>query len=440
MRLRHLVYVVFVVSGLTGLTYQVIWARWLGLVFGSTSASVSIVLSSFMLGLALGSWLAGRWLPRCATPLRAYGWLELGSASQPDQWSRMIAPTSSSAGSAPGGLVPAEPCGESNGRTVVRAGTEKLLVCPICHEVDTADEFPGSTGAPRRFPVVRCVRCSLVLQKYRPTEDELEGPQRTAFGRPQRRFNAAVESAVRLARSSRVRLATRLMPPKGRVLDVGCGRGLFLSLLRARGYRVRGTELSSLTASNAIPGVPIDLGDLRVGQYPEDHFDLVSIWHVLEHLRSPDETLAACFRSLRPGGSLLVAVPNYASVQARLGGEDWFHLDLPRHLFQFSEGTLRSLLCQSGFVIDSIRTGQWEMDPFGLLQTALNRIGLRHNALYDVLRNCEEDRRDLSALYRCAMLALLPLGAVAVLVSAVLRLLGRAGTLIVIAHKPAEPV
>ncbi len=74
---RHWVYVIFVVSGLTGLTYQIVWARWLGLVFGSTTASVSIVLSGFMLGLALGSWLAGRWLPRCAAPLRTYGWLEL---------------------------------------------------------------------------------------------------------------------------------------------------------------------------------------------------------------------------------------------------------------------------------------------------------------------------------------------------------------------------
>ena len=317
---------------------------------------------------------------------------------------------------------------------------EKRLACPICHMVDSVDEFPGAVGPARRFPLERCLSCGLVLQKFLPPDEELELAQRGAYGQPGRRFRRGGELAVRLARRTRVRLAKRLLPPGGHVLDVGCGRGLFLRLLRDRGYRVRGTELSATMAAHACQEVPTDFGELRVGQYPDGYFDLVSIWHVLEHLRSPDTTLAACFRSLRPGGSLLVAVPNYASWQARLGGEDWFHLDLPRHLFQFSEQTLRSLLCQSGFVIDSIRTGQWEMDPFGLLQTALNRIGLRHNALYDVLRNCEEDRRDLSALYRCAMLALLPLGAVAVLVSAVLRLLGRAGTLIVVAHKPAEPV
>jgi spermidine synthase len=76
-RLRTL-YVLFTLSGACGLCYQVLWARWLSLVLGSTTASVSIVLASFMLGLALGSWVAGRTLPRVRRPLRVYGLLEVG--------------------------------------------------------------------------------------------------------------------------------------------------------------------------------------------------------------------------------------------------------------------------------------------------------------------------------------------------------------------------
>lgn len=71
-------YVIFLLSGAAGLTYQVIWLRWLSLIFGGTTASVSIVLSSFMLGLALGSWWVGRRLGRTRDPLALYGWLELG--------------------------------------------------------------------------------------------------------------------------------------------------------------------------------------------------------------------------------------------------------------------------------------------------------------------------------------------------------------------------
>jgi spermidine synthase len=72
------VYLIFTVSGATALIYQVIWSRWLGLVFGNTTTSISIVLGSFMLGLALGSWAAGRLLSRLNNPMRAYAYMELG--------------------------------------------------------------------------------------------------------------------------------------------------------------------------------------------------------------------------------------------------------------------------------------------------------------------------------------------------------------------------
>ncbi len=75
---RVWVYLIFVLSGSTALTYQIIWARWLALVFGSTTVSVSIVVSSFMLGLALGSWLVGRWMSRIEAPLRLFARLEFG--------------------------------------------------------------------------------------------------------------------------------------------------------------------------------------------------------------------------------------------------------------------------------------------------------------------------------------------------------------------------
>jgi spermidine synthase len=72
------VFLIFTVSGATALIYQVIWSRWLGLVFGNTTTSISIVLGSFMLGLALGSWIAGRLLSRLNNPMRAYAYMELG--------------------------------------------------------------------------------------------------------------------------------------------------------------------------------------------------------------------------------------------------------------------------------------------------------------------------------------------------------------------------
>ena len=242
----------------------------------------------------------------------------------------------------------------------------------------------------------------------------------------------------RLFRSARARLAERLLRGPGRVLDIGCGRGVFLEILRGRGHAVRGTELSEATAANALPGIPVDPGEVRAGRYAPESFDLISIWHVLEHDQRPDEVLRACHEFLVPGGALMIAVPNFASVQARIGRELWFHLDLPRHIFQFTPTTLKRLLAESGYEIERCSTGQWEMDPFGLLQTALNRLGLRPNAMYDSLRTNRAVQRDLSPLYRAAMLLLCPLGMLLALpISGVLRIAGRAGTIIAVARKPA---
>ncbi len=310
----------------------------------------------------------------------------------------------------------------------------ELNSCPICHLVDTTLEFPAARGPARQHPLVRCRRCGLVFQErigaVETTQPEPSGAPR------QNRFGGWLERLIRLFRFSRVGLATRLMPAGGHALDIGCGRGLYLRMLKERGYEVRGTELSAAAAGPVDPELPIDLGEVTPGRYPDASFDLISIWHVLEHLPTPDVTLEACARALKPSGALLIAVPNYGSTQARFGGEQWFHLDLPRHIFQFTQPTLERLLAGHGFAIERWHTGQWEMDPFGLLQTLLNRLGLRQNALFDTLRNDAAAKRHLSRLQRAYMLALFPSGmALATPLSLILRRLGRGGTLIVVARK-----
>jgi SAM-dependent methyltransferase len=313
---------------------------------------------------------------------------------------------------------------------------DATLRCSICQVRDTEPVYPDATPLLRCHPLLRCRRCGLVFQSDAVSLEELDAAQTHAYGEPERRFAGPVERLVRMARWSRVRMAVRLLPPGGRVLDVGCGRGLFLRMLQERGYQVRGTELSAATAAQATSEVPIDTGELSPGRYPPASFDLISIWHVLEHLRRPDEVLAACHEALAPGGALVIAVPNFASIQARLGGPHWFHLDLPRHLFHFTPETLERLLRHSGFAVERLTTGQWEMDPFGLLQTVLNRLGLRPNGLYDTLRNHEAVRRDLGPATRLALLACLPFGlGLAVPLSAAFRLAGRAGTLRVLARR-----
>ncbi len=157
---------------------------------------------------------------------------------------------------------------------------------------------------------------------------------------------------------------------------------------------------------------------------------------MLEHLREPRQAVEICHRALVPQGRLLLAVPNFGSLQSRVGGAEWFHLDLPRHVFHFTPQTLARLLESSGYEIEQMRTGQWEMDPFGWVQTLLNRAGLRRNGLYDTLRNNPEIRRDLSAPRRLVLAALfVPAMILALPLSLACRLAGRGGTIIAVARR-----
>jgi SAM-dependent methyltransferase len=113
----------------------------------------------------------------------------------------------------------------------------------------------------------------------------------------------------------------------------------------------------------------------------------VLIWHVLEHLEHPRETLEEVHRILRPGGRLVVAVPNFASLQAEWSGAAWFHLDLPRHLYHFPLAALRRLLDDTGFEPISDHHFSLRQNPFGWIQSALNRVAsLPRNGLYTLLQ------------------------------------------------------
>src|ERR1019366_7639872 len=130
----------------------------------------------------------------------------------------------------------------------------------------------------------------------------------------------------------------------------------------------------------------VDVEDLGVAGA---RYDAVILWHVAEHLHEPGATVRAIARLLRPGGVLLIAVPNFGSPEAVLGRAGWFHLDVPRHLVHFTPSTLTAILEAAGFQPVKVTHLVPEYDLFSFVQTAENRLGLPANLLYDVLRRPE---------------------------------------------------
>jgi SAM-dependent methyltransferase len=177
--------------------------------------------------------------------------------------------------------------------------------------------------------------------------------------------------------------------PGGRVLDIGCGNGGFLIEMKRRGFQVEGTELSESSARRmpAEAGIEVHVGDLTALQLPAGQYDAITLWHVLEHVIDPAETLRQANRLLKPDGKLFISIPNAEGWQARLFGTDWFHLDPPRHLFAFGPRSIVPLLRASGFEMQTFHTRSLEQNPFGFMQSLLNKMGFPRDRAYGSLKS-----------------------------------------------------
>jgi 2-polyprenyl-3-methyl-5-hydroxy-6-metoxy-1,4-benzoquinol methylase len=242
------------------------------------------------------------------------------------------------------------------------------------------------------------------------------------------RLHRAVQPLLRLFDRQRLSYLRALHPPPARLLDAGAGRGRFVAAASVAGYDAFGIDPSPRGAPGA---PPIRSASIEDAQIEQGSLDVVSLWHVLEHLEDPGAALERIAMWLRPGAGLLIGVPNLASVQARLGGERWYHLDVPRHRVHFTVAGLHAVLRGHGYSVVRTHHLLLEHNPFGMWQSLLNRLTRHPSYLYNALKR-NAPLRSPDAAITIAGLPLLPLAAAVELAAG---LAGRGGTIAVLARR-----
>jgi SAM-dependent methyltransferase len=251
-----------------------------------------------------------------------------------------------------------------------RTKAPPTVQCAWCgHRFDSADEH--LTGR------VRCARCGVATTSPWPSDEQLSAAYAGWYRPETGRFSGLGDKVLRRTRSVLADRLHRILPP-GPVLDVGAGDGTLVEAFVRRGREAVGLE--PYASGPHIRNAEVEEVD--------GNWSAVIFWHSLEHLRQPARALRHAATLLAPGGTLVVAVPNATSLQARVFGDRWLALDLPRHLVHLSPPALLTEIEALGLRVERVSYMRGGQVVFGWIHGLVGKLP-GHPDLYDSIRRTE---------------------------------------------------
>lgn len=209
--------------------------------------------------------------------------------------------------------------------------------------------------------LVRCNKCTLVYQNPRPTPSEMgvhypDEYESYNYDQDTKQASWMLKKAFNVGLIKRARTVTKVKPT-GRLLDIGCSTGLFLSWMRENSkLDPHGVEISEHAAKIArdVYKLNVKTGTLEQVAFPDAYFDVVTMWDVFEHLHDPSQTLREIRRILKPDGVIVLRIPNIDSWDAKIFRPTWAGLDAPRHTYVFGRKTIAEMLTKEGFYVEDM--------------------------------------------------------------------------------------
>lgn len=246
-----------------------------------------------------------------------------------------------------------------------------ITSCPVCGSSDIDKVFDSVDHFSSRelFPVCDCKECGFRFTNHFPSEDEIgkyyDSPGYISHSDSDKGLtNRMYHLFRRLMLRRKVNLVKRhLKKGNANLLDIGCGTGYFLNAAKERGFTVSGIEKDEKAREKAITRFGLDVRDeTAFFRLERSSYDVVTLWHVLEHLEKLHESFEKMADILSPDGTMVIALPNHQSFDAKWYKEKWAAYDTPRHLWHFTPDTLERLLANHNLSV--VKKYRMPLDAF----------------------------------------------------------------------------
>ena len=238
--------------------------------------------------------------------------------------------------------------------------------CPVCSDLSIYKALVAKdyTVSKQLFEIWQCTHCGLRFTQGIPVEEEIgqyyKSAEYISHSDTSKGFINRIYHRVRqhTLKSKRKLIESAAASSSGkRLLDLGAGTGIFVHHMQQHGWQVTGVEPDEEARNNASALYNIELHpkEYFFSSVKPGSFDVITMWHVLEHVHRLHEYAEKLRSSLSPDGVLLIAVPNYTSHDADVYGQYWAAYDVPRHLYHFSPASMRTLLKKHGLTLQSVK-------------------------------------------------------------------------------------
>jgi predicted SAM-dependent methyltransferase len=237
----------------------------------------------------------------------------------------------------------------------------KYTSCPICSNESFAFWRKGvdHNVSGDEFSIDECVSCGFLFTNPRPSEETIGNYYKSEnyvshSGTKKGIINKIYHLVRRMSIVKKERLISSLSSSKT-MLDVGCGTADFLAHCKSNGWQVTGVEPDEQARTLAYKNHQLSIKEVSyLTQLESEQFDVITMWHVLEHVYHLQEDIETFKRLLKKGGHLVIAVPNCSSHDANYYQEDWAALDLPIHLYHFRPNDIKNICSKHGFELVKI--------------------------------------------------------------------------------------